>query len=173
MKRFAKRPSPGTVMGTVALFVALGGVAGALPGKDTVDNGDVKDLKYKSIGLKNGWGGASGSYEPGAAIDAQGIVHLRGGIAQGIADGNNFGRLPQAVRPDETVSFPIDVAGPAPAKRRGVGDRGGWGDEPSPATPPSTSSSAHSTESASRLGNWPHNQQPPRRGGKGINPFPS
>ena len=114
MKRFARRPSPGTVMGTVAVFVALGGVAGALPGKDTVDNDDVEDLKYKSIGLKNGWGGASGSYEPGAAIDAQGIVHLRGAVAQGIADGNNFGRLPQAVRPDETVSFPIDVAGPAP-----------------------------------------------------------
>jgi hypothetical protein len=39
MSRFTKRPVPGTVIATVAWFVALGGVAAALPGKNSVDNG--------------------------------------------------------------------------------------------------------------------------------------
>jgi hypothetical protein len=110
MSRFPKRPSPGTVIATVALFVALGGVAAALPGRNSVNNGDIKDLRYTDLNLKNGWSAyGSGSYRPGAALDAQGIVHLRGAIAQGIADGNNFARLQTAFRPDKDVFMPVDT----------------------------------------------------------------
>jgi hypothetical protein len=110
MSRFAKRPSPGTVIATVALFVALGGVAAALPGQNTVNNGDVKDLRYRNLDLKNGWSAyGSNNYSPAAALDAQGIVHLRGAIAQGIADGNNFARLQRAFRPDKDVYLPVDM----------------------------------------------------------------
>jgi hypothetical protein len=108
MSRFVKRPSPATVIATVALFIALGGVAGALPGTNKVTNDDVRDLKYKDLVLKNGWASA-GDYTPAAALDAQGTVHLRGAIAQGIADGDNFAQLPSKLRPDAVVNLPIDV----------------------------------------------------------------
>ena len=108
MDRFIKRPSPATVIATIALFVALGGVAGALPGTNSVDNGDVQDLEYKNLDLKNGWSQFGSSYKPAAAIDAQGIVHLRGVITQGIAGSNNFARLPRALRPDRDVFMPVD-----------------------------------------------------------------
>jgi hypothetical protein len=109
MSRFFKRPSPAMVIATAALFVALGGVAGALPGTNSVDNGDVKDLKYKNLELKNGWSSSGSGYTPAAALDAQGIVHLRGSIAQGIADGDNFAQLPNALRPDQPVTMPVDL----------------------------------------------------------------
>lgn len=42
MKRLKlKRPAPGTVLGFIALMVALAGTAGALPGKSTVKKGDL------------------------------------------------------------------------------------------------------------------------------------
>jgi hypothetical protein len=108
MGHFARRPSPATVIATVALFVALGGAAGALPGQNRVNNGDVKDLRYRNLTLINGWGSA-GNYTPAAALDAQGIVHLRGAVGQGIADGDTFTVLPRPFRPDENVSLVIDV----------------------------------------------------------------
>jgi hypothetical protein len=114
MSRFVKRPSAGTVIATIALFVALGGVAGALPGQNKVDNGDVKDLKYKNLNLINGWSDVSSSnYPPSAAIDAQGIVHLRGAVAQGIADGDTFAVLDKPLRPDKSVSLVATMSGAA------------------------------------------------------------
>jgi hypothetical protein len=109
MTGLIKRPSPGTVIATIALFVALGGVAVALPGNNSVDNGDVKDLKYKPLPLLNGWSDAgSFNYKAGVAIDAQGIVHLRGAIAQGIAGSNNFAHLQKAYRPAKQVFLVVD-----------------------------------------------------------------
>jgi hypothetical protein len=109
MGHFARRPSPATVIATVALFVALGGAAGALKGQNKVNNGDVKDLKYKNLTLINGWSSNSGSYTAAAALDAQGIVHLRGAVAQGIASSDTFAVLPGPLRPDESVSLVIDI----------------------------------------------------------------
>jgi hypothetical protein len=109
MGHFTRRPSPAAVIATVALFVALGGAAVALPGKNKVNNGDVKDLKYKNLTLINNWGANSGSYTPGAALDAQGVVHLRGAVAQGISSSDTFTVLPKPFRPDEGVSLVIDV----------------------------------------------------------------
>jgi hypothetical protein len=45
------RPSPTVVVSALALLVTFSGVAGALPGKNTVDSGDVKKdaLKGKDI----------------------------------------------------------------------------------------------------------------------------
>lgn len=109
MRVLGKRPSPATVIATVALFIALGGAAGALPGQNKVNNGDVKDLKYKNLPLINGWSAAGGTYTPAAALDAQGVVHLRGAVAQGIADGDTFALLQGPFRPDEQVVLVIDV----------------------------------------------------------------
>ena len=41
-KLFARRPSPAMVVAFVALLAAVGGTAAALPGKNTVDTGDIK-----------------------------------------------------------------------------------------------------------------------------------
>jgi hypothetical protein len=41
------------VIALIALFVAIGGVAGALPGKNTVNSGDIKKNGVKSIDLKD------------------------------------------------------------------------------------------------------------------------
>ena len=40
------------VLGVVAIFIALGGTAAALPGKNTVDSGDIKkgQVKTRSLG---------------------------------------------------------------------------------------------------------------------------
>lgn len=48
------RPSPAMVVAMVALFVAIGGTALALPGQNTVNSGDVKNETLKSQDLKDG-----------------------------------------------------------------------------------------------------------------------
>jgi hypothetical protein len=41
-KLFARRPSPAMVVAFVALLAGVGGTAAALPGKNTVDSGDIR-----------------------------------------------------------------------------------------------------------------------------------
>ncbi len=43
----ARRPSPALVVAFVALLAALSGTAVALPGKNTVDSGDIKKANVK------------------------------------------------------------------------------------------------------------------------------
>ena len=46
LSRFRRQMSPAAlVISLIALFVAIGGVAGALPGKNTVNSGDIKNNK--------------------------------------------------------------------------------------------------------------------------------
>lgn len=47
------RLSPALVISVIALFVAIGGVAGALPGKNSVDSGDIKKNAVKSVDISN------------------------------------------------------------------------------------------------------------------------
>jgi hypothetical protein len=42
------RPAPGTVLGAIAIVIALAGTAGALPGKNSVDSSDIKKNGVKS-----------------------------------------------------------------------------------------------------------------------------
>jgi hypothetical protein len=46
------RPSPGLVLACLALFASLAGVAGALPGQNSVDSGDVKQDSLKGKDIK-------------------------------------------------------------------------------------------------------------------------
>ena len=48
------RQAPALVISLVALFAALSGAALALPGTDTVNSGDIRDNKVKSVDLKDG-----------------------------------------------------------------------------------------------------------------------
>ena len=53
MQSKKRRPSAGTLIGTVALVFALTGAAVALPGKNSVDSGDIKKNAIKSKHIKN------------------------------------------------------------------------------------------------------------------------
>src|SRR5215211_1023102 len=48
-----RRPSAALVISVIALFVAIGGVAGALPGHNSVRSDDIKNGQVKSPDLKN------------------------------------------------------------------------------------------------------------------------
>jgi hypothetical protein len=110
MGRFLKRPSPGTVIATIALFVALGGVAVALPGRNSVNNGDVKDLKFKGLTLKNGWdGGSFNTRSPAVAIDAQGVVHFKGAMSQSAGSNTNAFNLPAKYRQKQNKFLYVTV----------------------------------------------------------------
>ena len=51
---FARRPTPAMGVAFVALLAALSGTAVALPGKNTVDSGDVKNNSIRSGDIRNG-----------------------------------------------------------------------------------------------------------------------
>jgi hypothetical protein len=54
LSRFRSQMSPAAlVIALIALFVAIGGVAGALPGKNTIDSGDIKKNAVRSPDIKN------------------------------------------------------------------------------------------------------------------------
>ena len=52
-KLMSRRPSPGLVVGCLALAVALGGTAAALPGSNNVDGNDLKKNVVRSKHIKN------------------------------------------------------------------------------------------------------------------------
>jgi hypothetical protein len=53
-RRVGRIPSPGTVIALVALFVALGGSAMALQGRNTVHSDDIKNGQVKKPDIKKG-----------------------------------------------------------------------------------------------------------------------
>lgn len=55
MKRmFEKRPTASMAVAFLALVAALGGSAAALPGKNRVDSGDIKNNSVRSADIRNG-----------------------------------------------------------------------------------------------------------------------
>lgn len=53
MRNPIKRPSPAMIVAFISLAVALGGVAGALPGVNSVDSGDIKNGQVRTPDLRN------------------------------------------------------------------------------------------------------------------------
>jgi hypothetical protein len=51
MLKKTKRPSAGTIIGTVALVFAISGAAVALPGKNKVNSGDIRNGQVKTLDL--------------------------------------------------------------------------------------------------------------------------
>jgi hypothetical protein len=111
-------------LAVIAMFIAIGGVAGALPGKNSVDSADIKKNSVKSSDIKNdgvtgtdvkestlklGGGALPGiNYQAAGPIqygkDGFGVVHLRGS-ATGASLGNTFATLPDGFRPSATQLF--------------------------------------------------------------------
>jgi len=48
MRTIRSKVSPGVVLGVIAILIALSGTSIALPGKNTVDSGDIKKNAVKS-----------------------------------------------------------------------------------------------------------------------------
>ena len=123
MKKYAgRRPSAGTVLGTVALVFAVSGVAVALPGTNSVNSGDIKnrsvkprDLakpKVRNLTLINDWGpDASPCVTPRVVREVTKTVRLEGCIDQaGIGPSHAF-TLPTGFRPAGRTFLTVDVDG--------------------------------------------------------------
>ena len=54
LKLLARRPSPSMVVAFVALLAAAGGTAAALPGKNTIDSGDIRKGAVKRSDIATG-----------------------------------------------------------------------------------------------------------------------
>jgi len=109
--RILSRLTYANVMSTLAVFAVLaGGTALALPGRNSVDSGDIRngqvkapdvaDLEFKNAKLLNGWVASDDDGAlPGFAVDAEGIVHLRGALDGTDALDTVAFTLPRALRP--------------------------------------------------------------------------
>ena len=125
-------PSPGTALGILALVVAMTGVAVGLPGKNTVNSGDIKnsavnsgDIKnnrvktadlakpqVRSISFINSWGSDdSGCNAARIVKDVLGVVRLEGCIDRNAGTSDEPFDLPVGFRPSANVFEAIDVGG--------------------------------------------------------------
>jgi len=69
---------------------------------NSVTDAKIRNLKWHPFELMNGWVDYNeGQRAPAWALDAEGVVHLRGAISGG--DTTAFARLPAAVRPSAYV----------------------------------------------------------------------
>jgi hypothetical protein len=119
------------LVAVLALFVALSGSAYAvqrlqsgdsliaqrsLSGNRlrlaTVTGKEVADLTWHDLTLINDWyNWQSTNRAPGWAIDAEGIVHLRGDISQNPDNVLQFARLPKAARPNAEIFLAASMEG--------------------------------------------------------------
>jgi hypothetical protein len=53
MRRIRSKLSPGVVLGLIAILIALSGTSIALPGKNSVDSGDIKKNAVRTPDVKN------------------------------------------------------------------------------------------------------------------------
>src|SRR5215210_2454850 len=53
MRSIHRKVSPGVVLGVVAILIALSGTSIALPGKNSVDSGDIKKNAVRTADVKN------------------------------------------------------------------------------------------------------------------------
>lgn len=89
MRTLIRRPSLGLVLSIMALFLSLGGTTYAvstISGRDiaahSITQEQLSPPVWHHATLKNGWVyGGYNTYQAGYAKDANGIVHLRGSIA--------------------------------------------------------------------------------------------
>jgi hypothetical protein len=72
-----RRPSHSTVVAYLALFVALGGTAAALEGKNSVDSGDLRNNQVKSADVRNDTKRGGGLRERDIAANAVGSDELQ------------------------------------------------------------------------------------------------
>jgi hypothetical protein len=75
---------------------------------------DLPDLSFENLTLENGWTTYPDTRPPAAALDAQGIVHLRGGMSDGSSP--IVFTLPPRLRPSSDVYIPVDLVNGHPGR---------------------------------------------------------
>ncbi len=93
------------VVAVVALFVAIGGVAGALPGKNTVNSGDVKKNSLKGIDIKESTLNIPEKALPENAQNVYGFTWLGGTLSRSTLDGVTAQQTSNVI----VYTFPFDV----------------------------------------------------------------
>ena len=95
-----RRPSPATVIAFIALLVALSGTAVALPGRNTVDSGDIKNRVIRNQDLRDN--AVTGAKVRGNSLTGSDVRSLGGGdVNDNALTGNDIdeaslGQVPQA-----------------------------------------------------------------------------
>jgi hypothetical protein len=122
MRRKPRGPSAGTLIGTLALVFAVTGAAVALPGKDTVNSGDIKNKqvkaadigkpKVRNLTLINNWGpDASPCNTPRVVKDVAGNVRLEGCVDRSAGTSTEPFVMPVGFRPAARTFLPVDIDG--------------------------------------------------------------
>jgi hypothetical protein len=94
-------PSPALIISCLALFAALGGGAYAAASANTTT------VSWHNATLGHGWKRYGPTYAPaGYTKDANGIVHLKGGISGG-SSGTTAFVLPRGYRPSHDLGLPV------------------------------------------------------------------
>jgi len=122
------RPAPALLIAMIALLMAMTGSAVAvvaaqsgdslitqrsLSGNrlrlNTVTGKEVANLQWHNLNLINDWTTSKGARTPAWAVDALGVMHLRGAITAG--NTTTFARLPESVRPSGNVYVSTNLDG--------------------------------------------------------------
>ena len=83
LSRFRSQMSPAAlVISLIALFVAIGGVAGALPGKNTVNSGDVKKNTLKGADINESTLNIPTAALPAGAGSTIGVTVSNSGVVE-------------------------------------------------------------------------------------------
>jgi len=78
---------------------------------------DVPDLSFENLPLLHDWEMYPNTRPPAAALDAQGIVHLRGGMYQQPAGSSPYPfELPERFRPSSDVFVAVDLLNGHPGR---------------------------------------------------------
>lgn len=93
------------VVAVIALFVAIGGVAGALPGKNTVNSGDVKKNSLKGIDIKESTLKIPQQALPESVQSVYGFTWIGGKLSQSTLDGVTAQQTSNTI----SYTFPFDV----------------------------------------------------------------
>ena len=122
LSRLRSQVSPAAlVIALIALFVAIGGVAGALPGKNGVNSGDVAKNTLKSVDFKND--GVLGVDVKESTLDIPAAALPAGAGSTFGATANSSGGITASTLPGTTVQktgntydwrFPRSVVGCVP-----------------------------------------------------------
>jgi hypothetical protein len=130
MNHIRSRLTYSNVIASIALFAALGGgaYAAATVGPGDIENDAVRgrhiannavnskqvgDLRFRRLELINGWETDFNGRAPAFAIDAQGVVHLRGRMTNRTCEiliCRAFD-LPAAIRPPKQIQLVTRVSG--------------------------------------------------------------
>jgi hypothetical protein len=126
------RPSPALVLAFIALLVALSGTAVGLPGRGSVDSGDIKDRVIRNKDLRSN--AVTGSKVKGNSLTGSDVQNLGGAdinsnsVTGEDIDEGTLGAVPQAANAAQAGTVngvtPVPVVTAAPGEIKTVATKG-------------------------------------------------